>query len=270
MNYLPTGQFFGETDKTFIVDGITLTDTEYTVKNVDWHYHECPYFTFIIEGNILEGNKKSTHNCTAGTLLFHNWQESHFNVKPDGYTRGFQVEAAPEWFERFDLDLKGLPSYVNIQDPQINILFHNIYKETKLFDEKSNLAIEGLFLEALLELGNVKLLSETQRPAWVKKAEQILRDDISENHSLTGLSSALDLHPTYLCRAFPKFFRRGFGEYLRKVRIEKSLVLLRRKKLLLTEVASACGFADQSHFIRCFKSFVGVSPKEYRNIFFNS
>lgn len=264
MKYLQTGQFFGETDRTISLNGITLTDTEYTVEKVDWHYHENPYFTFILAGNIVEGNKKETHNCSGGALLFHNWQEAHYNVKPAGYTRGFQLEAKANWFDKFDLDLNKLPSYLSIENPKIKLLFHNIYKETKLFGKESNLAIEGLLLEVLQELADSQKFEEKKSPAWVKKIDEILRENFTDNPTLNDLSSELNLHPIYLCRAFPKFFRCSFGEYIRKIKVEKSLVLLQKKDMSLTEISFACGFADQSHFIRCFKNFMKLSPKEYR------
>jgi AraC family transcriptional regulator len=266
MNYLQTGQFFGETNRTFLLDDVTLTDTEYTVENVDWHYHENPYFTFILAGNILEGSKKETHNCSAGTLLFHNWQEPHYNIKPEGYTRGFQLETKTAWFESFDFDLNDLPSYTNITNPQIKLLFHNIYKETKLFGKESNLAIEALLTEVIQNLGSSQKFEERKSPAWVKKINEILHENFTETLSLKDLANELNLHPIYLCRTFPKFFRCSFGEYVRKIKVEKSLILLRNRNLSLTEISFACGFADQSHFIRCFKIFMGISPKEYRNL----
>jgi AraC family transcriptional regulator len=58
MQHLQTGQFFEQTNTTIHLDGITLTDTEYTLDKVDWHYHENAYFTFILQGNVIEGNKK--------------------------------------------------------------------------------------------------------------------------------------------------------------------------------------------------------------------
>ena len=268
MKYLQTGQFFGETDKTFFLNGITLTDTEYTVKKVDWHYHENPYFTFILAGNIIEGNKAETHNCSTGTLLFHNWQEPHYNVKPEGYTRGFQLETKADWFAGFDFQLNDFPSYINIRNPHIKLSFHNIYKETKIFGKETNLAIEALLLEVLQELGSFRKFSETKKPFWVKKIDEIFRESFAEKLTLNDLANQLNLHPIYLCRMFPQFFGCGFGEYLRKLRIEKSLILLRNKSFSLTEIAFACGFADQSHFTRCFKLFMGLSPKEYRNYIF--
>lgn len=69
MNNLKTGQFYGNTNDILHLDGITLTDTEYTHEKVDWHFHENAYFTFIIEGKLLEGNKKDIYECKSGNLV---------------------------------------------------------------------------------------------------------------------------------------------------------------------------------------------------------
>lgn len=264
MKILQTGQFFGQTNKTFNLEGFTMTDTEYTVDLVDWHYHENPYFTFLIFGNLIEGNKKETYNCSAGTLLFHNWQEPHFNVKPEGYTQGFHLEISQDWCRNFEVDLNRLPGNLNVKNPQVRILFHNIYKETKLFDKTSTLAVESLLLSIFEELGESQNVSESKTPRWVKEVDEILHESFAEHLTLKDLSSRLNIHPIYLSRSFPKFFRTTFGEYIRKIRVEKSLRLLRQKNIALTEISAECGFADQSHFIRCFREFVGISPKEYR------
>ena len=67
MNLLRTGHFFGETNRRICLDGITLTDTEYTHERVDWHYHENAYFTFILQGKLIEGNKKESYNWRHST-----------------------------------------------------------------------------------------------------------------------------------------------------------------------------------------------------------
>lgn len=261
-----TGNFFGNTNKTFSLEGITMTDTEYTKDYVDWHYHENPYFTFIIHGGLIEGNRKETFNCSAGSLLFHNWQEPHFNIKPEVYTQGFHLEINQESCNDFDVDLKQLPSNLNVQNPQVKILFHNIYKETKLFDQHFSLAIESLLLSVFEELAQRQNLPETKKPLWVKKVDEILHENFAETLNLRQLSIELNLHPVYLSRKFSKFFGCNLGDYVRKIRVEKSLQMLRFQETSLTEISFECGFADQSHFIRCFREFVGISPKEYRNL----
>lgn len=90
MEHLSTGLFFGNTNHLINLNGLIITDTEYTHEYVDWHYRELCYFTFIQEGLVSEGNRKSTYNCTAGSLLFRNWQNAHYNIKPAGYTIAYE------------------------------------------------------------------------------------------------------------------------------------------------------------------------------------
>jgi len=46
--------------------------------------------------------------------------------------------------------------------------------------------------------------------------------------------------------------------------VQRSLELLAETKLALAEIATASGFADQSHFCRRFRDIVGVTPSSYR------
>ncbi len=80
------------------------------------------------------------------------------------------------------------------------------------------------------------------------------------------LSDTLNIHPAHLSREFSKYFQCGLGQYIRKLKIEKSLSLLSNKKNSLTDISFECGFSDQSHFIRCFKEMIGISPQAYRKI----
>ncbi|RNL52194.1 hypothetical protein [Pedobacter jejuensis] len=101
MEKLTSGNFFGHTDQTIKLDGLIITNTEYTHEFVDWHYHDNAYFTFLIAGKVSEINKNDHHKYVPGSLLFHNCQEPHYNVKPRGYTRGMHLELSPKWLLEF-------------------------------------------------------------------------------------------------------------------------------------------------------------------------
>lgn len=69
-----------------------------------------------------------------------------------------------------------------------------------------------------------------------------------------------------------KQFKRVFSEYvginpkefLRIVRFQRALFTMQTQpQTSFTELAYACGFYDQSHLIREFKSFSGLTPGEY-------
>jgi AraC family transcriptional regulator len=266
MNFLPTGQFFGQTNQAIQLGGLTLTDTEYSYEFVDWHYHENPHLTLITRGDIRQGTRWETYECPADTLLFHNRQEPHYNLKPAGRTRGFQLEIQPQWSRLFESNLDALPPCAKVTHPGIKLLFYNIYKEAKLLDDVSSLTIDALLLELFLTMRGVETVAGGAPPGWVKKIDELLHDQFDQPLSLQSLSAELNLHWAHLSREFPRYFHCNFGAYVRKIRLEKSLALLRHKNLSLTDIALLCGFADQSHFIRCFKAFSGVTPKAFRKI----
>lgn len=266
MNSLPAGQFYGQTNQKLELNGLTITDTEYSYVFIDWHYHEHSHFELTMRGDTCAGNRRETFYCSADTLLFHNCQEPHYNVKPAGTTRGFQLEIAPQWSRQFDLNLGTLPDSTNVLHPGVKLLFYNIYKESKLADDVSALSIDALLLNMLTTMRGLAGHTENRRPTWVKTMDEMLRENFLEPPSLQTIATELNLHWAHLSREFPRYFHCNFGAYIRQIRIEKSLALLRDKDLSLTDIALQCGFADQSHFIRCFREFLGVTPKTFRKL----
>jgi hypothetical protein len=104
-------------------------------------------------------------------------------------------------------------------------------------------------------------------PAWVKELKETIQDQVDTNLtlSLKEISEDLQVNPAYLSRAFARYFDNvSFGEYVRKLRVEKGIQLLASSRHSLTEIAYLTGFSDQSHFTRIFKKHTGESPSAYR------
>ena len=63
-------------------------------------------------------------------------------------------------------------------------------------------------------------------------------------------------------------FRKSVGhsphEYIIRRRIERAQGLMLSTEKTLSEIAAECGLADQSHFTRLFRRFVGESPAAWR------
>lgn len=261
---LTTGQFYGQTNELIYVEGLTLTDTEYTHDWVDWHYHQNAYFTFIIEGGVLEGNKKGEYHCSAGSLLFHNWQEAHYNKKPPGFTRGFHLELDPQWLTHLDLDLSGVQGSLNVSDPQLKVLFYQLFKESKTADTARPLAIQSVLIEVVSRLVRHEQVTDRSRPAWVSQLRDVLHDMPTENWTLPALAHMVGIHPIHLSRSFTHYFHCSLSYYIRSIRVQHALSLMPQEHRSLTDIALTCGFADQSHFIRCFKALCQDKPLAYR------
>ncbi|GAB0156041.1 hypothetical protein CHRYSEOSP005_13030 [Chryseobacterium sp. Alg-005] len=263
MKNLRNGEFFGQTNETICLDGLTITDTEYTHPYVDWHYHENAYFTFLLQGNMTEGNKKEVYDCSAGSLLYHHWQDAHYNIKPDIFTRGFHIEISEQWFEKFKITKYKEGSFT-IKNPDVKLLFYQLFREAKMSGNSLEISLNQLLLYVFSQFSDQNGLRE-KKPAWAKQIEEILHENATEKLNLLDLSQTLDIHPMHLSRDFQKYFNCNLGTYIRKLKIEKSLTLLNTDKSL-THIAIECGFADQSHFIRCFKENMGLTPLKYRQI----
>ena len=53
-------------------------------------------------------------------------------------------------------------------------------------------------------------------------------------------------------------------EYLNSYRIEKAAAKLLSTDESVTDIAYSCGFNDLSYFIKVFRDFKGISPKQFR------
>ncbi|RNI29457.1 helix-turn-helix domain-containing protein [Rufibacter immobilis] len=125
---------------------------------------------------------------------------------------------------------------------------------------------EQLFLQAYHRFLEEQKDVPQKVPTWALHLKEMIQDQIDTNLTLNlkEISEALAVHPAYVSRAFSKYFDNlSFGEYIRKLRIEKALALLHTSGCSLVEVAYLTGFSDQSHFTRVFKQQMGQSPSAY-------
>lgn len=124
--------------------------------------------------------------------------------------------------------------------------------------------VENIFIDVYKNFISQRSAAR-KTPAWVKELKAIIQDQADSNISLTDISKSLDINPSYLSRKFSKHFdNQSFGEYVRKMRIEKATQLIDAGTYSLTEIAYLTGFSDQSHFTRIFKQVIGKNPSAYR------
>ncbi|WP_316820430.1 AraC family transcriptional regulator [Pedobacter gandavensis] len=266
MERLSSGEFFGLTSQKLETGGLILTDTVYTHDYVDWHYHENAYFTFILTGNVIEGNKKGKVNLSAGSLLFHNVQESHYNIKPPGETRGMHLEVQSHWIKEMCPDVELKEGSCEVTCARTKILFYRLLRESKMGDDLSSLGVQSLVMEAIQPQFS-RSKESGFRPPWVNKAGEFLHDNYISPPTLKEIAAVAGVHPVHLSRAFTKYFGCTIAEYIRLLKVERAFSLLSTKGNSLSTIAHCCGFADQSHMIRCFRAFSGHTPVFFRQLF---
>jgi len=113
----------------------------------------------------------------------------------------------------------------------------------------------------------LKQEQDSKAPVWAQALKEMIQDQLDTNMtlSLQQASEELEINPAYLSREFSKYFDNlTFGDYMRKLRVEKAIQLMAQENYSLTEIAYLTGFSDQSHFNRIFKKHTGQNPLDYK------
>ncbi|MEO0038289.1 MAG: hypothetical protein RIQ59_1500 [Bacteroidota bacterium] len=91
-----------------------------------------------------------------------------------------------------------------------------------------------------------------------------IKKNIQENINLKDLSEKACMSTT----SFYRYFKRELGmspiEYILNEKIKHAKKLLKNPKIHVNEVSYATGFEDCNYFIRLFKKYEGVTPKQYQ------
>ena len=264
MKILANGTYYGRQNSEMSFNGVLLSQYDYTIDKTDWHYHENPYFMFVLKGNMIDGNKKTKTLCPSGSLMFNNWEEVHYGSKHSNNASGFHLEFQKQWLENNNFQINLLEGSQLIQNPQIHFLFAKLYHEFIISDIYSNVSVELLLLQICNELTEVKDNTAKETPNWIHELKEILHYDDTSELSLQYLSDQLNIHPVHISRSAPKYLFTSLGEYIRKHKIKKAIPLLFDSKNSLTSIAHQTGFSDQSHFNRVFKYYFSMNPSLYR------
>jgi AraC family transcriptional regulator len=162
----------------------------------------------------------------------------------------------------------------SIEDPLIYRLSLNIKKQLEFFSVKSKLYVDSAatFLVVYLLRNNIftklKQNNYTEGLSFLqlRKVLDYIQNHLHETISLDSLAMSLDLSIYYFCRLFKKSTGLSPYQYVIRCRVERAKELLQESDLNLAEIATNCGFFDQSHFNRHFKNWTGVTPKQFLNL----
>ncbi|TYA86834.1 helix-turn-helix domain-containing protein [Seonamhaeicola marinus] len=91
-----------------------------------------------------------------------------------------------------------------------------------------------------------------------------MQENIDKKIALDDLCEIALMSKTSLLRHFKEDFQISPIAYLKKVRLHLACNMLRNSDKDLATIAISCGYHDQSHFNKDFKSILNETPKNYR------
>jgi transcriptional regulator GlxA family with amidase domain len=110
-------------------------------------------------------------------------------------------------------------------------------------------------------------------PMWSRKADmqpklkevlQLMEANLEEPITLQELADYVSLSRRQLERLFLKHLHSTPSRYYLKLRLDRARRLLKQTSRSIVEITSMCGFVSTTHFSRCYRKYMGVSPKSDR------
>ncbi len=259
---LKAKEFLGKTAEQFSFKDYDVSLVKYTSPvSEDWHSHEKYHLCLVLQGGNLESRKKEDIQATSGSIMLYDKHEIHRNRHTAFPSENLNIEIDDDFFKKNELSTSSFKTSV-LKNPEIQFQLLKIYKELRVKDKVSSDSIHA----SLLSLFSGYHTISDHKPLWVAMIQELLCDRWDEFISLEELSKELNVHPVTISKHFSRYFNCTLGEFMRRVKIEKAMVLLKHSTKTLTEIAFLCGFSDQSHFSKTFKLTTGFKPNEFRKL----
>ena len=98
----------------------------------------------------------------------------------------------------------------------------------------------------------------------VSSTVSYIENHLCEKLTVAQIADAVYLNPNYLSGIFNRETGETIHNYILRRRIEDSAFFVKTSAEPIADIASFYQFSSQSHFVQCFRRFMGVTPGEYR------
>ena len=98
---------------------------------------------------------------------------------------------------------------------------------------------------------------------FIKEAETKILENISkEQFGVSELAELMNMSRSNLLRKIKKDTQLSASQFIRQVRLVKSVELLQQNKYTVSEIAYQVGFGSTSYFVKCFREQYGYPPSD--------
>lgn len=176
------------------------------------------------------------------------------------------------YFDGFNSSILIPTFYKNLNIEKINILFRQLLHISQS-NSYNTYSTDYILTSLLIEISNQVIhsfLHNTDNNKYSNTLNEILQwidNNITQNISLQNVAYEFNFSKEYLARYFKKSMGMSMQTYINNLRLSKSKNLLLNSNLNIKEISKELGFIDEKYFLKLFKKYENITPKQYRNAF---
>lgn len=245
------------------------------------HWHVEFEFIRVLEGNLLLTLDEQEYNVSKNSSVFIPSGALHSAIPENDCVYDCIVMDPNMLLNKSDTCCKFIQQIMNheleiqsIYDENYNDIHQIIWTLFDAIASKSTgyqLLVQGALYQffgvTISQDYRPEISSRTKRDlkriTQLKTALEFIENSYTSNITLKEMSDSVQMTPKYFCRFFREMTHRSPVDYLNYYRIERACYLLLTTNQSITEVAYNTGFNDLSYFIKIFKKYKGVTPKQY-------
>lgn len=179
-----------------------------------------------------------------------------------------------EWDGFFIAAIRGqIPASVFLDSIEFFITeFTGTFREEVPVELKNVMEIDCLdiyrekFMSFILERQSEFILKNDSDNTSSKMQEAIkyIKENYSTDLNMAVVSNHISMNYSLFSTEFKNFTGTNFVTYVKDLRMAEAKELLANTDLKVNEISAQVGYDNEKHFMKSFKSYVGVSPTEYR------
>ena len=261
--------------------GLVLSTARFSAFRFEPHYHLDCHVALVADGVQRQSFQGESLLLTRGAIQLMPPGEVHDGIAGSDESYTLQTfRLSPALLKGMGEEITGkhhFPAQAAV-----------VLRDTRLADQLIALhaALQNASADPLLKEARVMELFESLFARLLKPSPQVIAGtltprqllrvrDFMEAHlcdkvTLDDLAPLVDLDRF----RFLKLFKRTVGmtphAWLLRLRLERAVELIKMKHgMLITDIAHAVGFFDQSHFTRAFRAAYGVTPARFQRLTVN-
>jgi len=112
---------------------------------------------------------------------------------------------------------------------------------------------------------NHSMSSNFSKRKFIEEARGLIIEELSnENFGVSELAERMHMSRSNLLRKIKKETQKSASQFIREVRLQKGMELLKNTEYTVSEISYQVGFSNNSYFTKCFREYYGYSPGEAR------